>query len=264
MGEAPVTATDIRDALDGRWPAAQHVVIHEAPEDAARMGRKLDVLVVSCWKSRGYALDGVEVKVSYSDWKKERDNPAKADWWWSHVHRFWVAAPKSLALRIRNELPEAWGLLAVNEGRVSELVAAPRHDPDPLPWPTCVGLFRASANAGLRALERARDGGYSAGLAKGRSEATGTDKLDRLLADVKAAEEATGIPIAAWTVRESWGFREREEIHAAVERLVNADRAEDAARRSLGYARDNMSRALASVEEAAAGLLRSEQERNER
>lgn len=52
-----MNAAEVRDALFSRWPATQYVVVEEAPEDPMRAGRKIDLLVISCWKSRGYEVE---------------------------------------------------------------------------------------------------------------------------------------------------------------------------------------------------------------
>lgn len=46
------SSTEMREALASRWPDSEYLVIPEAPEDAARQGRKIDLLVISLWGSR--------------------------------------------------------------------------------------------------------------------------------------------------------------------------------------------------------------------
>jgi hypothetical protein len=198
-----MSAADVRAALRYRWPADRALMIEEAPQDAMRQGRKLDVLAISLWQSRGYDLDGVEIKVSYADWQRERDNPAKADWWWEHTHRFWVACPIALATRIRDELPPGWGLLACTESSTAALVKPERRDAKPVPWPSIVGLLRASSGAGVNALRRERDAGFAEGEQVGRRRAERDsgdqavrEALDRLRDRVAAFEAAAGVRIA--------------------------------------------------------------------
>lgn len=171
-----------------------------------RMGRKLDLLVVSLWRSRGYELDGVEIKVSGSDWKRELDDAAKADWWWRHVHRFWVAVPVALAPKVRPDLPTGWGLLACSAGtapkRAQVVVKAEKHAPEPIAWPNAVGLIRAAADAGIGALQRAEERGRQRGYEQGKQEAartagevTAQPELERLRAAIATFEEASGLRI---------------------------------------------------------------------
>lgn len=201
-----MTAADVRDALSTRWPDSEYLVIPEAPQDAARARRKIDLLVVSLWQSRGYQLDAVEIKVSTSDWKRELDNPAKADWWWAHSHRFWLAVPADMAEKVQPDLPETWGLLACAPGGCKTVVKAAKRDAEPFTWQSTIGLLRAAADAGVGALQRARQAGWEEGLKQGRTEVarqTGDaflrQKFEDLQAKVEAFRLASGVDIAnAW------------------------------------------------------------------
>lgn len=205
IGDKPITtAAQVKAALASRWPSDQYVLVEEAPQSADRSGRKIDLLVVSCWASRGYALDAVEVKVSVSDWRTELKNPEKADWWWKHANRFWLAAPSKVAAKIKPELPEAWGLLSVaDSGRTTVLVQAPTHTPEALPWPAVIGALRAARGTGVYEVQRARSDGFREGLESARAEGGGASAEDRrklldyerLKANVASFEQASGLSI---------------------------------------------------------------------
>jgi len=166
------------------------------------MGRKIDLLVVSLWQSRGFELDAVEVKVCMSDWKRELENAAKADWWWKHTHRFWVAVPAVMADKVKAELPSTWGLIACGDQSSLVIVKAPKRTPEPLPWSTCIGVMRASADAGHTALQRAEQRGHDQGVEVGKREAERQSgkafvkaQLDNLRQVVQDFEEAAGLKI---------------------------------------------------------------------
>lgn len=208
-------ADDIYQALSGRWHDSEYICIREAPEDSARMGRKIDLLVLSVWSSRGYEIDAVEVKVSLADARREIEGvrtkqglaggPAKAEFWYAHSHRFWLAVPDKIAAKVLEEMPELWGLLAVtDDGKLSTKRKAPKHEPQPLEWSTVVGLMRASADAGIAALGRARSQGYESGRDAAKSmfehehnAGIAERKLRELEANVAAFKEASGIDITA-------------------------------------------------------------------
>jgi hypothetical protein len=197
-----MNASDVKEALAKKWPDDQYIRIEEAPQDAARQGRKIDLLVVSLWQSRGFELDAVEIKVSMSDWKRELDNAAKADWWWRHAHRFWVAVPTAIAEKVRAELPSTWGLLACSPEGVAVVVKAPKHTPEPFTWPSCIGLIRAAVDAGPGALMRARDEGREVGFKEGvragqaQTGAFGVQgQLEALQRKVATFEQAAGVSI---------------------------------------------------------------------
>lgn len=204
-----MTSTGVRQALLNRWYPSEYLSINEAPQSSDRQGRKIDVLVVSLWRSRGYELDAVEIKVSVSDWRRELKDADKADWWWGHVHRFWVAVPAEIAATVRAGLPSGWGLLSCTPERTVELVKPEGHEPEPIPWGTCIGLMRASANAGYTALQHAEQMGERRGkeLAQKQFErTTGDESLRRRLTElsekVEKFEQASGIDITkTWDVK---------------------------------------------------------------
>lgn len=198
------TAADIRDALRKRWPVGEHIHLTEVPLTAMGDGRKIDVAVIGLWPSRGHEIDAIEIKVSIADARRELANPSKADGWWRHSDRFWLACPDDVAKRIRGDMPTTWGLLAVSERGTRVASPAPRREQrEPLSWSQIIGLLRGAGAASSRAIEVATADGYQRGLERGRAQAmatqpaeTPTAELDRLRAQVAAFESASGISIS--------------------------------------------------------------------
>lgn len=182
----PMSAHDVAEALTKRWPESDYLHVREAPLSADRQGIKIDVLVVSLWQSRGLERDAVEIKISASDWKRELKKPEKADAWWRYAHRFWIATPLDLAVKIRDEIPTGWGLLAVTATGTKEIVKPAKQTPRDLPWGACVGLMRASAAAGPMALQRAEQAGYSRGHKAAENQAA--QRVGSGWSDQQAAE----------------------------------------------------------------------------
>lgn len=191
------SADMVRERLTRRWPDGDYLHIAEAPQDSSRQGRKIDVLVIALWQSRGLERDAVEVKVSLLDWKRERDLAEKADFWWRHSHRFWVAVPDAIAGKVREDLPAGWGLLSCSvEGAPKVVVKAARREAEPLSWFSTVGLLRAAADCGTSALLRAEQRGRQKGQEEGRQKAergTSDEALRSLRDRVQRFEEASGL-----------------------------------------------------------------------
>lgn len=205
-------ASEVVAALHGRWPDDKYMKILEAPEGASRQGRKIDMLAVSLWRSRGYQVDAVEVKVSVSDARREFKEPEKADFWWRHSDRFWIAAPADVAGKIRDDVPAGWGLLAVNESSTRVVDAAVKHDREPLSWPSMIGVLRASVDCGVAIQNRKYQQGYDAGLEAGERRASGSGRADRLQGDLDRLrerlavfEERSGVKIDSWQPPERLG-----------------------------------------------------------
>lgn len=73
--------------------------------------RRADAVYLGLWQSRGAGeIDVCELKTSRSDWRRELDNPAKAEAWWPYSTRFWVVAPSTDVVPAE-EVPDGWGLM---------------------------------------------------------------------------------------------------------------------------------------------------------
>jgi hypothetical protein len=206
-----VNATDVIDALASRWPDEEYLKIAEAP---APDGRNIDLLVLSLWKSRGYEIDAVEIKVSVNDARREifgvntkrgrQGGPAKAEWWFCHAHRFWMAVPAEIADKVIEFIPEQWGLLVITEdGKVRAKRKAPKHDPEPMSWGSVVNVMRCASAAGFGALQRQFQQGLEVGQERARREheretgdAALRSDLQDLRSKVSAFKETSGIDIA--------------------------------------------------------------------
>lgn len=212
-----MNAAEVHEALASRWPDDEYLKIKEAPSDD---GRSIDLLVLSLWKSRGYELDAVEIKVSIADARREihgvntrrgrQGGPAKAEWWYRRSHRFWMAVPDTIAAKVLEDLPELWGLLVVSEsGRVTAKRKAPKHEAEPLEWGTVTQLMRCASAAGFSALQRASQQGYNAGREAARREyehstpdGTVQRELKRLQLDLEEFERASGLSITGYSGEE--------------------------------------------------------------
>lgn len=76
---------------------------------APSSNRRIDLLRIGMWASRGHQIIAHELKVSRSDWLRELEDPAKADAWWPYCHQLWIVAPQGVVTP--DELPSGWGLM---------------------------------------------------------------------------------------------------------------------------------------------------------
>lgn len=104
------TATDIRRAMSAQWRAPEWAIMWEVANATGYAQRRFaDAVMMSLWPSRGLELHGVEIKVSRSDWKREKDNPRKAEEIAQFCDRWWIYSASGV-IRDLSELPMAWGL----------------------------------------------------------------------------------------------------------------------------------------------------------
>lgn len=213
-----MTAKDIADALDRRYGQNQQgtqgeawVTLREARSGAGFQGnnRQCDYLAINTWQSRGLQVVGHEIKVSRSDWKRELADPDKAETFARYCRRWWVVMPLKLANEVRDEVPPAWGLIAVSEKSTRELVPAPAREPEIIPPWWWVGWLAQIDRRQRRGDAAERQAAISAEVAAMRPTIEeqvrreierGRNAHVQLFEQVKAFERATGINVAhGWT-----------------------------------------------------------------
>lgn len=117
--------------------------------------RYADALVTSVWPSRGLWFAGIEVKVDRGDWKRELDDPEKADEIARFCHFWYIAASPGVVKP--DEVPERWGFYECNGKKATLVKEAPRLDPQPLTVGFVASILRNAA-AGQKALyQKVRD-----------------------------------------------------------------------------------------------------------
>lgn len=131
-----------------RYVCAEHV--------RARSGfdtRTLDFVAIDTWASGKLATHGVEVKVSRSDWLRERKEPEKSEPFRKWATHFWLAVP-DLSVAGEDELPEGWGLLVrrpyCGAHRLVARVTPPRQAAEPIPPETLASLLYAVQKTAIR------------------------------------------------------------------------------------------------------------------
>lgn len=175
-----MTSYDVlRKLIEKRYPEKAFANFFELNEGTGwKSGRAADLVTMSLWPSRGLHLIGHEVKISRSDWKRELDNPAKAD----PILRFcreWYLVVSDRKFIHEGELPATWGLIEVAD-KVTVLKTAPARDAEPPTWAFFASLCRAAQNDSILAaykhecetkVRKADREGFERGLETGREAA---------------------------------------------------------------------------------------------
>ena len=156
----PATSQMILSALRAgplREPA--HIWLYEVRNGTgySRQPRYADALVVSVYPSRGIWLAGIEVKVNRGDWRRELDDPKKADELQRFCDYWWIAAPAGVVETA--EVPKTWGQYVIEGKKVRVGKRAPKLKPAPYTRPFLASVLRNDAEC----LNRIREQGYSEG-----------------------------------------------------------------------------------------------------
>lgn len=129
-----LTTSQVMSLLMQRYaqPEGAYALFPEVPASTGGGTRRADALVMGCWSSVGYELQGFEVKVSRSDWLKEISDPAKAQAISRFCHRWWIVAGSDVIVR-KEELPRTWGLMVPKgESQLRVVVRAPLLEATPV------------------------------------------------------------------------------------------------------------------------------------
>ena len=243
----------VRAILRQRFAPPEWVLLEElAPKTGGGTGYA-DAVAMNLWKSRGYAVCGMEIKVHRGDWLRELKKPAKAEDVFRYCNTWTVVALPGVVEA--SEVPVTWGLTEVQGGRLVEVVKAPALTPDPLDRPFVASLMRRGF-AQIDKLVEARQRQTIADM-QAQIEARITAEVERRThqyEDLKKAvekwEAATGLTFGRY------GGPAREIIQMAqhLERLrfQFADNGPDIGFAFLGTLADNLQHAAQVVREALA------------
>lgn len=131
MSETPkAKAADLKAAIAKRYAApAWQTCFEVGSATGAVRTSYADAVAMGLWPSNGHEIIGFEVKVSRSDWLVEKARPEKAFPVMRYCHRWFLVAPAGMVKS--DELPETWGLLSFDGGKLREVRKAPRLSPEP-------------------------------------------------------------------------------------------------------------------------------------
>ena len=201
----PVTAEDLRALLRRKFPADQFAMLYEV-RDAAGLhaNRSADVVMVGLWPSRGCQVEGMEVKVSRSDWLRELSRPEKVEAFFKFCDRWWVVAGHDDIVE-EHELPKTWGLMVAGRRGLTIAKAAPRLKPRPVDRSFLAAMLkracmtslgspevRAAIQQGIESVRHAAESAARVDAAPAKYE------LESLQRHVKDFEEASGVSIKHW------------------------------------------------------------------
>lgn len=243
MSAQALSTTEIKARIQAKYGDGAIVLFEVRNSTGYGAERTADAVVVETWKSRGYAITGIEIKASRSDWLRELKNPAKAE----PIHKFcdrWLLAVGHQSVVGPGELPAGWGLLVPYGAKLQTAVVPATLKPEPVDRGFLAALLRRARATGLD------DPAVTAAIELVRKEAKEAAERDRtwqqrdhekLQAKVAEFEAAAGFSIAeGWhgpkltgeTVRALMDARDRHEYSASeIHRLfTNAEKIANALR----------------------------------
>lgn len=111
-----MTAEQVRQAIRKKY--SDHRRFAVAEEVGLTTGfshRRLDMMVLDCYNSNGFRIDGFEIKVSTADLRRELADPEKHIAFYDVIDYYTLAVPIGVADPLMDIIPKRWGILIVKE-----------------------------------------------------------------------------------------------------------------------------------------------------
>lgn len=214
----------------------------------ARHIRECDALAMSLWPSRGLELIGFEVKVTRSDWRRELNDPDKAERsLYRYCDRWFVVAPPDVVNV--NDVPPTWGLLVYGTRWVTAR-QAPKLEPTAIDRKFLASLLRRLHEEEMQPMKLKAE--FERGMAEGAKGAKhaaerAAERITELQHNIQTFEEASGIRIGSWDAG-----RIGEAVNTVLTRRDRAIRGQiERLREQLGRLVEQADKALAETVESA-------------
>jgi hypothetical protein len=201
----PIDADKLRMLLRRKFPADQYAMLYEV-RDAAGFGasRSADIMMIGLWPSRGCALEGMELKISRSDWLRELKKPQKAEAFVPYCDRWWVIASTPDIVKVE-ELPPTWGLMVPRGNGMGVIKQAPDLTPKPVDRSLLAAMLKRATDTAANSPEvrAAIDVKTKAALAevdqKVKWATQAADRENRQLREsIAAFEKASGLSLNSY------------------------------------------------------------------
>lgn len=142
-----MNTAQVKAAIRNYYPTNEYALMWEVGNTTGASARRFaDAVVVSLWPSRGLTITGIEIKVSRSDWRREIENPAKAEAIAKFCDFWTIVTPEGIVQE--HELPFNWGHMVVNEKGAIRVVKKPLTlEPEPLSRGFVAAMLRRASEA---------------------------------------------------------------------------------------------------------------------
>jgi hypothetical protein len=131
-------------ALNGASNLGKYIPLTQVASSTGGANNIADIMILGAWHSSGNLLEGFEVKVSRADWLNEVKNPQKCLPSKQYCHKWWLVIADASMVK-EGELPDDWGMMAVDNGSLKIIKKAPLLEPVPIAMDFLASLLRTDA-----------------------------------------------------------------------------------------------------------------------
>lgn len=188
-----MTAADVRKALRKRYSdSRRYAIAEEVGLSTGYSHRRLDMMILDCYYSNGFRIDGIEIKVSTQDLRRELEDPEKHVAFFDVIDYYTLAVPHGVADPLMDIIPKNWGILIVEEDGVTRLKRKPLALQDKKADRPIPRAFFASVTRSIQGLQPSAQelqSEYERGLKEGREQ----EKRHRGYMEDRVAREAANL-----------------------------------------------------------------------
>lgn len=202
-------SAEITNALLKRCQAPEWATFFEVPNGTgASVRRYADAVAMNLFPSRGLLLHGFEFKKFRSDLLRELKDPRKSEYVQQYCDRWWLCTHKDVAKP--EDIPEAWGWLELQGGKLVQKKAAPTLQAKELDRNFIASLIRRAGSVSEGIVRAERDKAYRDahdGYEKRLSDAVESRlrPMRERMEQLEKIERAAGIKLTQWDGGEHWG-----------------------------------------------------------
>ena len=136
-----MTSNEVLTALANKFAPPEYAFLAEVRNSVGfTKARTADAMAMSLWPSRGLYMTGFEIKVSRADWKRELEQPEKAEAMARFCRHWFIACPDRM-IEVK-EVPSGWGLIYVKDEKVRFAKPAPENAAEEPTWMLFASLMR--------------------------------------------------------------------------------------------------------------------------
>lgn len=111
-----MNAEEVRKALRLKFnDSRRYAIAEEVGLTTGGSHRRLDMMVMDCYFSNGFRIDGIEIKVSTSDLRRELEDPEKHVAFFDVIDYYTLACPAGVVEPLIDVIPKKWGIMIISE-----------------------------------------------------------------------------------------------------------------------------------------------------
>jgi hypothetical protein len=250
-----LTTKEVSERLAARFTGNGWLYLSEMRNATGGLhARTADGLAIATYPSQGCELNGVEIKVSRSDWLHDKNDTMKSNAVGRFCDRWWLAVGDKSIVTL-DELPATWGLLVPHGSGLRVARPADKRQPEPIDRWFMAALIRRLFNDSP--VREQLNEQFCLGVTEGKRQAEATIKYaERRQGELELAiqtfEAASGIHISTWNTK---SIGEEVEAYQKIKELKGLERVVKNINRSIEQWEEKMDEVKRAV-----GILSKEVE----